>query len=279
MAETMGIKNEQGRDCQFDTIKGLMILLVVFCHVFNVLYSIPSLEKMLNIFLPRWTLWYLLSLFFWKIMVEVAVRIKYSFLVSLGLALYAGFLSSIGGILSLSRTFCFFPFFLAGYLCQKDRIDSWRRTRKNFSLLAVALAVAISFVFVNSKISYKTLLMNLCYKSLRQSNLQGVFLRGLILLAGFLCIFALITIIPQKRNIFSVFGRYSITIYLGHSLLIRILEYVGVRRILRSNITNPWFFCVIDIAFSVMVCFLLGNEHIAGLYRRSMEKVNTLLLK
>lgn len=119
-------ENEQVRDYQLDTIKGLMVLLVVFCHVmshlykgwskvpetkhiyyfiylfhiptlvfisgyfskrkgsyeeyvkkavgsclipfliFNILYSVPSIDKMLNFFSPRWTLWYHLSRKKWR---------------------------------------------------------------------------------------------------------------------------------------------------------------------------------------------------------------------
>ena len=330
--------NETVRDYQFDTIKGLMILLVVFCHVlshwyngwsktletryiycfiytfhmpvlafvsgyfskrrgsyaeyvkkalgsclipfllFNTLYGIPSLEKMINVFSPKWTLWFLLSLFFWKIMAEVGIVIKKAFPLSLIIALYAGSVSAIGGFFALSRTLCFFPFFFAGCLSQKERIDAWRKSRKIYAFLCIALTVAIAFIFVDPKINYKTLFMNFSYERLKQGILQGAFLRGLIFLAGFLCIFALIALLPCKKTIFSLFGKNSITIYLGHSLLIRILESMGARKLLRGNITNPWLFIVLDLAFSLAVCFLLGNEFLAGLYRRGLGKLNALLL-
>lgn len=182
------------RDSQFDNIRGLMILSVVYVHtisklcrgwpkdqvvsylyyfliifpipvlafmsgyfskrktdfgpyiskalatcllpylIFQLLHTIPNVSSMLNFLQPAWTLWFMLALFFWKIMAEVFLRIKYGLIVALVFALYAGCASMIGNYLALSRTICFFPFFLAGVLCRKEGMEKLRSVNK---LLAI----------------------------------------------------------------------------------------------------------------------------------------------
>lgn len=72
-----------------------------------------------NIFTPWWVLWYLLSLFYWRFLLQIIPNkilnntkliIISTFVISLG----AGFLP-FDRFLSLQRTFAFMPFFFLGY--------------------------------------------------------------------------------------------------------------------------------------------------------------------
>ena len=61
---------------------------------------------------PGWALWYLMSMFLWKISLKDLVRIKYIVPISFIVGLGAGIFGEFNGILSLSRTLVFFPFFV-----------------------------------------------------------------------------------------------------------------------------------------------------------------------
>ena len=72
--------------------------------------------------MPHWSLWFLISLFFWNVMLYLFARFNsiYSITIALIIALAVGYVDSISSFLSLSRTFVFFPLFLLGYYLKRS---------------------------------------------------------------------------------------------------------------------------------------------------------------
>ena len=64
---------------------------------------------------PRWTLWYMLALFVWKILLPDLCRIKHIVFVSLCVGVISGISTEFDDFLSLSRIIKLFPFFMFGY--------------------------------------------------------------------------------------------------------------------------------------------------------------------
>ena len=176
--------------------------------------------------------------------------------IALLFSLYMG-MFSVGSFLSLSRTICFFPFFLAGYRCQQENIAKIRETKTVFSITAFAIALIVAGILSNLGIKTATLFLNASYKYLGQTYLQGIMLRLVLLITGFLCIFGFLSTTPTWETIISNVGMYSITVYLGHSVVIRVLKYMQI-----INISNPLLFLVFAVIFSLAVCFALGNRKI-----------------
>lgn len=226
----------------------------------------------MNILQPKWTLWYLLSLFYWKVLAEISSKIRWIFPISLLLSLYIGLIPEID-FLSISRTIAFFPYFIAGYYCQREtfsRIREWKRILP-FTALLVALVIAV--IFLKTGINEATLYFKNSYRELGQSDLQGIVIRAALLCTSYLCILGLISIVPSRRTVLSNFGRYSITIYLGHSLVIRGLKYLKI-----INITNHIVFILFALGFSLAFCFLLGNHRASQLYKKLIEKTASYIL-
>lgn len=262
------------RKTDYDTyiVKAIKSCLVPYL-VFNILYGLPSIKSALSILSPKWTLWYLLSLFSWKVLSQVFIKVKFIFPIAILLSLYIGLFDSMGAFLSLSRTICFFPFFIAGYLCQPEHIRKIRASKKIYSVLALLVTLVIIWVLTKMNIESSTLFFRSSYDRLGQSYVQGIILRSVILLCGFLCTFGFISIMPENKTILSRFGIYSITVYLGHSLIIRVLEYLDI-----INITNPFIFILFAIVFSLALCFVLGNQKVSMLYHKFMDKVAATII-
>ena len=262
------------RKTDYDTyiVKAIKSCLVPYL-VFNILYGLPSIKSALSILSPKWTLWFLLSLFSWKVLSQVFIKIKLIFPIAVLLSLFIGLFNSVGGFLTLSRTICFFPFFIAGYLCQPEHIRKIRASKKIYSVLAFLIAIVTTWVLTTMNIKSSTLYFSSSYDSLGQNYVQGIILRSVVLLCGFLCSFGFISIIPEYKTIVSHLGMYSITVYLGHSLIIRGLKYLKI-----INITNPFIFILFAIAFSLVLCFGLGNQRVSMLYHKFMDKVAAIVI-
>lgn len=240
--------------------------------VMNVISWLPSHVGLTDLFSPKGIMWYLLSLFLWKLLVEMFLCMKWPLVVALLLALYTGFNSDIDSTLSLSRTLCFFPFFLAGYICSAECLDKAKKLNKWFSVLALAIVVVVAAILLR-KGDTSIVFLYKGYHSLGQRFSEGIAWRSLVLLAGFSGVFFFISTASDKKSVITDFGRYSITIYLGHWFVIQILKRFGT-----INIHNTYMFIIFDIAFSFAICVLFGNKKLAQAYHRIMDKISSLII-
>lgn len=249
--------------------------------VFSIFYGMLAaafnhkFANALNVLMPRWTMWFLLSLFFWKIMVEPFVKIRWPFIVSIFLSLYAGLFDSVGVFLALGKTFGFFPYFLAGYSFTSDSIGRVRKFNyKIIATIAFVFAMVIIGIAMSRNVAIGTFLMKESYVFLGQTFAEGVLLRSMSILLGFVCIYFFLCVIPNKKCMFSTFGMYSLTIYLAHSGVISVFE-----RILKVKFNNPHYFIIFAFLFSLAVCFVFGNKRIHRLYRDGMEVITNFIMK
>lgn len=266
------------RKTEYDVyLKNAIVNYLIPYFVFNLLYGLASDSIMhaLDLFTPKRALWYLLSLFFWKILVEIYSKIKWSLPLAVFMPLYIGLFDSAGRFLSLSRTFCFFPFFYAGYLCSSEQISKTRNCKKLFPVLSFLIVIILCGVLVNKNINDSTVYFRDSYNALGQTYLQGILFRGILLICGALCIFFVLSCIPVRKTILSNFGRYSTTIYLFHYVIIRLLVYIKVFRFFN----NPIVFLAFAIVFALALCFVLGNKWLSCIYHKIMNKICSLIVR
>ena len=131
--------------CQF-------IWFVLEGGVLEWIHEVPSFNEVWSsikyyIIMPYGYLWYIISLVFWKYMVFFTKKInsKILLLISFTASFLIGFIDFNGGILSISRTISFFPFFLLGYYCTKEHIDIIRSRKRLIYLIIPIVAFILSF--------------------------------------------------------------------------------------------------------------------------------------
>lgn len=96
--------------------------------IFNTIWTMLDKHTVfIDILLPIYVFWYMLSLFLWKILTPALIRIRGIFLLSILLALYIGIFNEADRFLSISRTICFMPFFILGVLCKRSQIEKIRQ--------------------------------------------------------------------------------------------------------------------------------------------------------
>ncbi|MHC1790910.1 acyltransferase family protein [Solidesulfovibrio sp.] len=179
---------------------------------------------------PCWTLWFLLSLLCWNLVLPYAVRLRFVLPGSILLALAIGYSDQIGIAFSLSRTIAFFPCFLAGFLARRAAytfpVSPWHRW------LAVAVLIAVFWFVAAADIDRGWLYSNQGYARLGQPEwYAGVFRLGTMLLQGVASV-AVLVLIPSGRLFYTALGAYTLPIYVLHPsllILLRVLvEVLGV---------------------------------------------------
>ena len=176
---------------------------------------------------PKFSLWYLLALFVWKIITPYFRKIPYFFLISIILGLGFGCLPVTGTYLSISRIVVFYPFFLAGMLLKRESLERIR-TSKNRIFCAVSIGTFILFIkplvkLFDFRLSY--FYGKESYASLEQGNVEGILVRMVCYAIGFFFTYAFAVLMKEKEIMISKFGSATISIYLFHGLLFKFLEH------------------------------------------------------
>lgn len=101
------------------------VLQYIETYVIRELTGIPMMAEKFDLFTPEWTLWYLVVLMIYQLVIPVFDTESYwrqiGFLIlAMFLGLAIGMTPDTNNFLAISRAFVFLPFFLAGFYAAKD---------------------------------------------------------------------------------------------------------------------------------------------------------------
>ncbi|WP_338668473.1 acyltransferase family protein [Pseudodesulfovibrio methanolicus] len=164
-------------------------------------------------------LWYLLSLFCWRMILPYARRVPFALPASIVLALAAGFVPFIGLDLSLSRTLVLLPFFLAGHRLRERGIPPTAAFGRltGWALTAAGLFLAAWLSGYNFQ---PMLYGNGPYAALGPGLVVGLVARAIQLAVAFGLGLGALAMVPPGENPLTRIGRHSLHVYLLHSLLL-----------------------------------------------------------
>ncbi|MDC9217628.1 hypothetical protein PSM09_18495, partial [Clostridioides difficile] len=135
--------------------------------------------------------------------------------IALFVGLVAGYFDIIGGYLSLSRTFVFFPFFLVGYFLKQEHCY-YLKTHFVMILGGIFIVLLLSFITFHPNLNDKWFLGSKPYANFVEVKSLGLFIRGLVYLISFGSIAAFFSFIPRKRLFFTKWGKNTLYVYLLH---------------------------------------------------------------
>ncbi|GAA0469701.1 acyltransferase family protein [Alkalibacillus silvisoli] len=230
------------------------IFQVVFGMYYYFLYNDPTFE--LYLLSPQYTLWFLLSLFFWNLMLFVFTKIKYPLLIAIILGVGIGYISDLGHYLSIHRTFVFFPFFLLGYYMNLEHLK-W--VKKRFMKLAAVATFVLVYIMFEQVLSLNESLQWLFgytpYAGLGYEKWYAGFYRlaiyGLSLIIGF----AFLAFVPTRETFFTELGKRTAYIYILHGVVIETMYELY----LYDALSTFWDYALI-LVYSAIITFFLGSS-------------------
>lgn len=186
---------------------------------------------------PAFGMWFLLSLFCWRLVLPLLAHLRFLFPVSVLAALGVGFFAGFGPEFSASRTVVYLPVFLLGWrLRQVGLRDLLDRRAVRAAAVAVLLGIGVAAVFLADDVSRRWLGMNRAYRGDLVQQLTEAGIRGLALMVGALGALALIALIPRRRiPVISYLGSGSMYIYILHAMIIQQLMTLGYFRSINSR--------------------------------------------
>lgn len=213
---------------------------------------------------PSWSLWYLVSVIWWRVLV---LMIPEKILKGRPLKIIAisFFVSILGGVIpanshfSLQRTMAYMPFFFMGYYSTKTDI----RKYINKVPLSLALFVIVSVLFffyfcLNENINF-ILTCRLSYWSRPEvSPILRCVYRCILLVSAMIISIMIMRIVPLNQQI-AKWGANTLFIYMYHSFLIRAFR-LGVKCGLIPQ--NEWLLIVYALLFTISLAYLSRNKHL-----------------
>lgn len=263
---TTGVLSKNSNKDKISLIKSLLIPYIVFNLI---LYIFSYIFYPTNNFIPiihsGWTLWFLLSLFFWKISLKYLLKIPYILPLSFLLGLVIG-LFPIGDILSISRTFYFLPFFLLGYYFDfkyLNYISKHNFFYRTIAILSLLIFFLISlFISKNNIINYKFLYSSISYISLGYSSINGFMLRLLLYIISIITSFFICILISTKKQFYSKIAKNTMYIYLFHIYPIATIFYF-------IPTWNKNLFTIIIILISpILLVYVLSRSIFKNIYNK-----------
>src|SRR5690625_4560272 len=197
---------------------------VIFQGIHAAIRSAMGSDVELNLWDPAWTLWFLLALFFWRLLTPLLRALRYPLLFAIAVSLLAPLDPNLDATLSWGRVLSFLPFFTLGLMATPEHI----RRLRNFPvkiLGAVLLAAGLALSFLtHEKFSAALLFMRSGYEDVGLTGGQGLLVRAAVLLAGTAATLALLVITPKGKYWWTAIGQHSLTVYLVHAAILRPLK-------------------------------------------------------
>ncbi|MDR6998396.1 acyltransferase family protein [Neobacillus niacini] len=241
------------------TIKKILLPYIIFQIIYSIFYFISGQEKTFEIdFLhPHWSLWFLLSMFCWNVMLYLFARYRwYGFFISVILGIAIGYIDSIGSFLSLSRTFVFFPYFLLGFLLDKEMLTRLIRTKFSRPVgFAVILLIIVLFAIGFPKEAVPWLLGDTSYAHMGKEQFTDGLLRAGQYSLTLVVVFGFLALIPSNRFKLTKIGERTLYVYLFHGFILKSIQSFLPDESL--NLVSDHY--VLLIIFSLILCIGLGS--------------------
>lgn len=239
--------------------------------IFQILYSMyyyylfdDQIE--FTMLVPRWALWFLISLFLWNVLLYFFGKMKYGMFIAIVLALIVGYDYDIGEILSLSRTFFFFPFFLLGYHLNRQHFEKLKSKINVFVGFILAIVVFM-IVYYYLPIDYHEWLIGKhSYFDVSKLSIELAWTERLATYAVTgLATFIFFTLVPKEKMFFTSIGKVTFSIYLMHMAFIRLFMSTELSDyVLKTH--NYWLLFVI----SLIIIYVLSRKQIVEFTNRLM---------
>jgi fucose 4-O-acetylase-like acetyltransferase len=236
--------------------------------VFNVLYAF--LDQLLlgraaaiDLTVPYWLTWFLLALFWWRLLLPVVLTFRWPVATSVAISLTAGALSGLGPAFAGSRTLALLPFFVLGATLNRDRL-LWRGSHwpRLAGLTVLGAAFAMAWI-LNGDIEARPgwIYWDTGYAAQGLDLVSGPAVRLLMLTVGLSLTWAFLTVVPRGRTGYTALGAVTIYPYLLHGLVVRAYRALGLPEVVDSTLA-----VVVLVVFAVAVAAILSG---AGARRRA----------
>lgn len=222
-------------------------------------------------------LWFLVALFFMKVMLPLFDKFRYPLLTAFICAVFFGIIDIHPNILGLTRLFAYFPIFLLGfyYNSYKEKLTEIQPKlinyyEKHFKIIfvlgLVLILIAIDLLDVRVMVFKTPYAGNILFEMIK---------RVAVILIEMAMVLLLNRAMTNKESILTKFGRNSMAIYMLHMFILIYFMDMNVKLYVANDIIT----LIANLAFVFVVTLILSADIITKFLNRITDFVADLILK
>ncbi|RZS59205.1 fucose 4-O-acetylase-like acetyltransferase [Microcella putealis] len=240
---------------------------------------------------PSWTLWFLLALAVFRMVLPVIARLRTPLLITVALSVGVGYFDSIDTTFSLSRTFGLLPFFTLGWWLadrgvidrlrwlELDRFDPRVLVTRAVAATAFGAAAVVALVgndFFGTIGAGRILFYADDYAALGLTEWWAGIVRLLVIGIGVALTLSLLALVPRTATPITWIGTHTMYVYLLHTFPLYALR--------QSDLTGvgapAWLWFIGLLVGSVLLTLLLSSKPVRFVTRPIVEpRVGWLLAR
>ena len=242
----------------------------MFVVAIQIVYAIAGFEKFTEIdfFSQSGAPWYLFAMIVWYLTIPLVRKCKAVpvLLLTVVLALTAGYFKNVGDFLCLSRILVFGPFFYLGYFLEQKTLEKALQPKLQRLVVPCAEAICIFILAYGARLkdSLGMVYENISYYELEEVW-KGPMVRLSLMIAAFLISWAIMFFIPRGKTRLSVIGQNTMPVYMLHRILRDILMFAGIYDYLGDW---GWIAFFILLGLSAGIVYVLNNSHVVNQVNR-----------
>ncbi|MDH6531793.1 fucose 4-O-acetylase-like acetyltransferase [Aurantimicrobium minutum] len=250
----------------------ILVPYVIFELIWSVVYFLYNGNYRLDLTRASWTLWFLLALAVWRILLPYLVALKYPLLISIVISIEAGYFP-IDQTFSAARVLGFLPFFVFGWQLREWNLgERWMalcsQSVLRWRILAVGfMAVVAVFIALNVPLLRELQIRSfITYDSGFATFGYDQWWAGLGRLAAMMVaaamIMAFLILIPREKTWFTQFGQATMYVYLLHTFVLFPLREYGV-----LDGERPLWYILLVLVGAVGLTVLLSTPLIVRIFK------------
>lgn len=266
----------KSRDKAFRNLFLVFVVAQVFWIVFKFIAN-GSVYYLYHFLDPGYAIWYIVALFFWRLLLKDLIRIPHVLLIAFLISPLVMFVDGCDKILACNKVFGFLFFFLLGYYTNADTIAKIRR----IPVLAAAaglvlLFAATCFAVKNGIMPYglsKSVLLHTAPMAKVTAAAGSVWCALLVYYAALAVAVVsgilVIAVMPGKKTFFAAVGGDTLPLYLSHTYFLILCDLLFAAFAFSDGV---------KYGISLFLCAVLIVVFSTGVYRRVFHAVYDFLI-
>lgn len=241
-------------------------LWLIYQGIFN-----HSFDVIKNVFYPQFSLWYLLALFIWRLLLPDLKKIKGILPASALLYVFGMFCTGINNNFAMQRTMGFLIFFLLGYFASGDNVERIKKIPVWISICCIGMAFIGTFIlFRTGIISFNALFSVLTHsKYITSFENWGIGIVTYIMAFFIACILScsILRLINSRKSKLCIIGENTLPLYITHGFIVHIFN--SLYNHMQSQNEMVTGLILSFMAVLTIICFS------SNVYRKLVAKVFT----
>jgi len=210
---------------------------------------------------PSWTLWFLLALGIFRLVLPYLALLKWPLLWAVLLSIGVGYFNNVDSTFSLSRAIGIMPFFVLGWQVRQwglvdrwraaERVTWWVRSAAAVVLGAWLAAVVVFIPFFRLVDLRFWFFYDDSYQALGEDQWWAGLVRFALILLAVLLSAAFFVLVPRSETWMTDFGKATMYIYLLHSFVLYPIRETGILR--NDHSSAMWLLSMILACIAISI--------------------------